>query len=248
MIKLEKLTLSFHPNTPSEKKAIDSLDLSIQNGEFVILIGGNGAGKSTLFRLLAGEQQASQGRIYLDDEDVTRQNTVTRAKTIARVFQDPLIGTFEHLTIEENLALALHRGRNRRFGFAIKPNDRQLFRSALAELDMGLENRLDVKAGMLSGGQRQALSLIMATLQPAKLLLLDEHTAALDKKTEALIIRFTEKKIRENKLTALMITHNLHHALTLGDRTLIMQEGKVIKHLDKAQRRQMTLEDLIDSM
>lgn len=246
MITIKHVSVTFNPKTPLEKKALRDINLSLAKGEFVTLVGGNGAGKSTLLRMLAGEIIPDSGAILFDNIDVTNDTVMKRSKFISRVFQDPLVGTFDALTVEENLAIALHRGNKRTLTPALNATTRELFREQLAALGIGLEKRLTTRASLLSGGQRQALSLVMATLLPAKLLLLDEHTAALDKKTEKIILNITEKLIAEHQLTTIMITHNLSHALEMGTRTIVMQEGKISRQLSGNEREQFSIIELLD--
>jgi len=243
-LRLEGLRKTFYPGTVNEVKAIRGIDLELAPGEFVTVVGSNGAGKSTLLNLIAGVIIPDEGRIFIGSEDVTRQNEVQRARRIGRVLQDPKAGTAPSLTIQENLSLALSRGKRRGLRPAITAEKRDLFRKALAGLGLGLENRLLDRVGLLSGGQRQALSLLMATLQRPDLLLLDEHTAALDPRTAALIAELTDRWVRENRLTTVMITHNLEQAIRLGDRLIMMHEGQILFEVKGGEKRGLTVEGL----
>lgn len=246
MIELNNVSLIFNQGTPLENPALQRISFKVFNGDFITLIGGNGAGKSTLLSVLAGEFLPSQGQIVLDNMDVTKKTTDERSSLISRVFQDPRIGTCEEMTIEENLAFAASRGEKRGLRLASNTQLRKKFRSLLIELGMGLENRLHDRVGLLSGGQRQALSLVMATLKPAKILLLDEHTAALDMKTAEKILSLTETIIKQYHLTTIMVTHHLKQALTMGNRTILLQEGKVIKELKQDERTEAYLPSLLE--
>lgn len=247
MIELKNINVTFNKGTPLENKVFKELNLKIHNGEFVTVIGGNGAGKSTLMNVISGEIMTDNGHIILDNIDVQKWPTYKRAQLISRVFQDPLLGSYAELSIEENLALAYFRGFNRSpFKMAINPQLRSVFRERLADIGIGLEKRLTDKMGLLSGGQRQAVSLVMATLQPSKILLLDEHTAALDPKMEVLILKLSQRLITEKRLTALMITHSMSQALEFGTRTLVMHHGKIVRDLkDEEQRKSLQASDLI---
>ncbi len=246
MIQAEDLHVMFNRGTPLENHALKGVSLDIPRGQFVTVIGSNGAGKSTLLNALAGEVSCSSGFIHLDTIDITPWPVHRRAPLIARVFQDPLMGTCENLTIEENLALAFNRTRRRGLGKAAKAAYREQFCDRLATLQLGLENRLTDKIGLLSGGQRQAVSLLMASLQPMKLLLLDEHTAALDPKTAQFILELTEKIVAEQQLTALMVTHSMKQALSVGDRTIMLHQGKIALDVDGDVRSKMSTQDLLD--
>ncbi|MDO5056011.1 MAG: ABC transporter ATP-binding protein [Lautropia sp.] len=245
MLKVERLFLTFNPGTPIENPALRGLSLEIPAGEFVSVIGSNGAGKSTLLNAISGDQRVDGGRIEIDGVDVTHQPTWTRAVNVARVFQDPMAGTCEALTIEENMALALARGRPRRLGRAIDRAARELFREKLSMLRLGLENRLGDRIGLLSGGQRQAISLLMASLQPSSILLLDEHTAALDPKTAAFVLELTNRIVLENRLTTLMVTHSMRQALDHGSRTVMLHQGKVMLDVSGRERDGMGVADLL---
>ena len=245
MLVLKDLRKTFNPGTVMRKMALAGVDLTLNKGDFITVIGGNGAGKSTMINAIAGTFQIDNGTILLGDRDITHLPEHKRAPFLGRVFQDPMTGTAASMNIEENLALAYRRGQRRGLRWGISAKERILYKEKLAALDLGLETRLSSKVGLLSGGQRQALTLLMATLQKPELLLLDEHTAALDPKTAEKVLRLTKHLIEENNLTALMVTHNMKDALALGNRTIMMHEGKVILDLDREQKRQMTVEDLL---
>lgn len=246
MIELKNISVTFGKGTPLENTVFHDLNLKIKDGEFVTVIGGNGAGKSTLMNLISGDTLVDHGHIILDNIDVSHWPTYKRAQLISRVFQDPLLGSYADLTIEENLALARMRGKRRTLKLALNRSLREEFRMRLADIGIGLEERLTDKMGSLSGGQRQAVSLIMATLQPSKILLLDEHTAALDPKMERLILKLTQRLIVEKKLTALMITHCMSQALEFGTRTLVMHHGKIARDLhDTIERKTLNAADLM---
>jgi putative ABC transport system ATP-binding protein len=246
MISSENLKLTFGQGTPLENPALRGMSLTVNQGEFVTVIGSNGAGKSTFLNALAGEVIVDSGRIEVDGEDVTRLPTHKRAHRVARVFQDPLAGTCEGLTIEENLALAIKRGQRRWLTSAVKRSYMERFRAALAKLNLGLENRLGDKMGLLSGGQRQAVSLLMASLTPSSILLLDEHTAALDPKTARFVLALTQDIITEQKLTALMVTHSMKQALEVGDRTVMLHQGQVVFDIAGQERQGLDVKDLLD--
>ncbi len=246
MITLKDIHVTFAKGTPLETKALRGVNLKIKDGEFITVIGSNGSGKSTLLNLLSGEIQAISGNIYIDDVDVTQKTTSQRAGLISRVFQDPLAGSCENLSIEENMALAWGRGRSRSLSQAIRKNRKILFSKHLSRLGLGLEKRLEDKMGLLSGGQRQAVSLLMATLQPAKILLLDEHTAALDPKTADFVLKLSCEIIQENKLTSLMVTHSMQQALDVGTRTIMLHEGNIIFDIEGDERSRLEIPDLLD--
>ncbi|WP_412058754.1 ABC transporter ATP-binding protein [Bartonella sp. DGB2] len=245
MIELANIDVTFKLGSPLEKRALSDINLQIEAGSFITLIGSNGAGKSTLLSTLAGDVIANHGKILINGADVTRQNTARRAPFIARVFQDPLKGSCGALTIEENLALAAARGHNRGFRAAISHKRHKDFRDHVAQLNLGLEDRLMHRMDSLSGGQRQALSLLMAILADAQVLLLDEHTAALDPSMADFIMDLTEKIIAENKLTTLMVTHSMRQALQFGNRTLMLHSGKIILDVAGDERAGLTVNDLI---
>jgi putative ABC transport system ATP-binding protein len=245
MISVENLEVVFGRGTPLEKRALDGIDLAIAQSEFVSLIGSNGAGKSTLLSAIAGDVAATAGRILIDESDVTRRSTAGRSAKVARVFQDPLAGSCGALTIEENLAIAASRGRSRGFGRALTRERRALFRDRLAELGLGLEDRLQDRMGLLTGGQRQALALVMATLAQSSVLLLDEHTAALDPGMAEFIVGLTRKIVAEHQLTTLMVTHSMRQALDLGERTVMLHEGKVVLDVRGEERAGLTVGALV---
>ena len=246
MLRLQNVSKTFFPGTPNARRALSDIDLHLAPGEFVSVIGGNGAGKSTLMNAIAGSFWVDSGHIMLDGADITYRKEYQRARNIGRLFQDPLRGTAPNMTIEENLALAYLRPTGKRLGFGISRQQRAYFRERLSELGLGLEDRLGTKVGLLSGGQRQALTLLMATLVPPKLLLLDEHTAALDPATAEKVIRLTCDIVARDKLTCLMITHDMSAALALGSRTLMMEDGHIILDISGPERAQMTVDDLLE--
>lgn len=245
MITLRNIVVTFGRGTPLETPALRDVDLDIAKGEFITVIGSNGAGKSTLLNVLSGEVLVDSGSLHIDNDDLTRRSTHARANLVARVFQDPLAGTCEQLTIEENLALASARGRRRGLGQALNPPLRERFREQLSRLGLGLEERLSDQMGLLSGGQRQAVSLLMATLQPAKILLLDEHTAALDPKTAAFVLELSREIIQEQQLTTLMVTHSMRQALEVGSRTIMMHQGRIIFDVRGEERKGLGVADLL---
>jgi putative ABC transport system ATP-binding protein len=246
MLQLTTLTQTFHPGEVNEVRALRGIDLDVPNGQFVTVIGSNGAGKSTIFNVVAGLYLPTEGSIMIDGADVTAWPEHRRAQYVGRVFQDPLMGTASSMSIAQNLTLALLRGERRRLRTGVTRERMEFFRSLLAPLDLGLENRLDTRVAMLSGGQRQALTLLMATLTHPKVLLLDEHTAALDPATAAKIIDLTRRIVAEQELTTLMITHNMNQALTIGDRTLMMDAGQIVLDLSGTEREAMSVQDLVD--
>lgn len=244
MIRVQNLTKRFFPGTVNERVALKDVSFELGEGEFVTVIGSNGAGKSTLLNLLAGRLTPEAGTISIGGRNVTKMAEHRRAAVVARVFQDPMAGTSPHLSIEENLAVAWHRNKRRGLGLAVSNQRRQLFRQELAQLELGLEDRLGMKVGLLSGGQRQALSLLMATLARPQVLLLDEHTAALDPERAALVMRLTDQAVERHHLTTLMVTHNMNQALAHGNRLLMMHEGQVVLDLDAEQKATRSAEDL----
>lgn len=246
MIAIDNIRKTFNPGTPLENPVLRGLSLDLHAGEFATVIGSNGAGKSTLLNAICGEVIVDAGSIRIDDEDVTRLPTHQRTKNVARVFQDPLAGTCANLTIEENMALAMKRGSQRSsLRAAVQQRYLSRFREALAELKLGLENRMHDRMGLLSGGQRQAVSLLMASLQPSKILLLDEHTAALDPKTAAFVLSLTETIIAREKLTTLMVTHSMRQALDIGSRTIMLHQGQVVFDIGGAERQKLGVADLL---
>lgn len=245
MLKIKGLKKTFYPGTVHEKKAIKGVELTFADGDFVTVIGGNGAGKSTVLNLIAGVFPADCGSIELDGVELTTMPEYRRASMLGRVFQDPMRGTAADMTIEENLALACRRGKHRGLRRGVTRAERQLFMERLAALDLGLEDRLTTKVGLLSGGQRQALTLLMATMQRPHLLLLDEHTAALDPKTASKVLELTEKIVGEHQLTTLMVTHNMNDAIRLGNRLIMMHEGRVIYDVAGAEKAALTVADLL---
>lgn len=246
MMKADDLKLTFNAGTPIENPALRGMSLHIQDGEFVTVIGSNGAGKSTFLNAISGDILVDSGSIRIDGTDVTKLHAHQRAGLVARVFQDPMAGTCANLSIEENMALAYKRGQGRSLKSALNAANREFFREKLAILKLGLENRLTDRMGLLSGGQRQAVSLLMASLQPSKILLLDEHTAALDPKTAAFVLELTDQIITENKLTALMVTHSMQQALDHGQRTVMLHQGQVVLDVSGDKRQGMTVRDLLD--
>lgn len=245
MIELNNLFITFNKGTAIENPVLRGLFLKVEQGEFVSVIGSNGAGKSTMLNAISGDCLVDSGDIIIQGNKVNSSTTWQRANQVARVFQDPMAGTCESLTIEENMALAYQRGRKRGLGFAIKRQMRELFKDKLALLGLGLENRLTDQMGRLSGGQRQAVSLLMASLQPSNILLLDEHTAALDPKTTDFVLELTNKIVREQKLTTLMVTHSMRQALDYGDRTVMLHQGQVAFDVSGEQRQKMDVPDLL---
>lgn len=245
MLEVKKISKTFNPGTVNEKKALRGLSLTLADGDFVTVIGGNGAGKSTLLNAIAGTWQVDEGQIIIDGKDVTRFSEHRRAAFLGRVFQDPMNGTAATMGIEENLALALRRGHRRTLRSGITGSERKLYRDILAKLNLGLENRLTTKVGLLSGGQRQALTLLMATLEKPKLLLLDEHTAALDPKTAAKVLETTEAIVNQDHLTTLMITHNMKDAIQIGNRLIMMNDGQIIYDVSGEEKKRLTVEDLL---
>ena len=246
MLKIENVSLTFNPGTVNEKKALEGLSLHLQKGDFVTILGSNGAGKSTLFNTIAGTFLPDSGKIYLDGKDITRLPDYKRSKEIGRLFQDPLKGTAPNMTIEENLALAYLRANHTKSPFSmVSRADRAEFRDRLQMLGLGLEDRMNQPVGLLSGGQRQALTLLMATLVTPKILLLDEHTAALDPGTAEIVLELTKKIVAENNITCLMITHNLASSLALGNRTIMMADGHILLDLKQEERQGLTPDDLL---
>ena len=245
MIVVEKLTKIFHPNSVNEVVALDAISLTVDPGDFITVIGSNGAGKSTLLNCLAGTYSHDAGRILTEGRDISTLPEHRRARFIGRVFQDPLLGTCGSLTIEQNMALALRRGGRRGLRRGVRKQDRQLFREQLRILGLGLEKRLGIHVGLLSGGQRQGLTMLMATLVQPELLLLDEHTAALDPKTAVQILDLTRRIVEDHRLTTLMVTHNLNHALSFGNRLIMLHRGRIISDIAGRQKQRLKKEDLL---
>ncbi|MDO5695624.1 MAG: ABC transporter ATP-binding protein [Eubacteriales bacterium] len=246
MLQIKDLHKTFNPNTINEKKAIRNLNLTLYEGDFVTVIGGNGAGKSTMLNLIAGVYPPDCGEIILDGRLISKEKEYKRAKYLGRVFQDPMLGTAANMQIEENLAMAYRRGKKRGLRWGITAKEKKLFCEKLKALDLGLEERLSTKVGLLSGGQRQALTLLMATLQVPDLLLLDEHTAALDPKTAKKVLELTERIIEREGLTALMITHNMRDAVAYGNRLIMMHEGRVIYDVRGDEKKSLKVSDLLE--
>ena len=245
MLEVRELYKTFNPGTVNEKRALNGVSITLNDGDFVTVIGGNGAGKSTFLNAVAGAWSVDQGAILIDEQDVTRLSEHKRAKYIGRVFQDPMMGTAATMQIDENLALAARRGQFRTLRIGIGKAEREEYRELLKILDLGLENRLTTKVGLLSGGQRQALTLLMATLKKPKLLLLDEHTAALDPKTAAKVLDATERIVSKDHLTTLMITHNMRDAIAHGNRLIMMYDGKIVVDVSGEEKKRLTVEDLL---
>ena len=245
MLRIENIAKTFNPGTITEKVALTGLSLHLAPGDFVTVIGGNGAGKSTLMNSIAGTFFVDRGKIFIDGEDITRWPEYRRARYIGRVFQDPMMGTAAGMMIEENLAIAERRGRRPTLSWSASEEKRQEYRGLLLSLGLGLEDRLESKVGLLSGGQRQALTLLMATMAEPKLLLLDEHTAALDPKTAAQVLHLTNAIVAERKLTTLMITHNMRDALALGNRLVMMHEGHILIDVAGEEKQRLTVPDLL---
>lgn len=245
MLTITNVRKTFNKGTINQKKALNGINLHLDPGDFVTIIGGNGAGKSTMLNMIAGVYPIDCGKIVIDGINISRAPEHSRAKYIGRVFQDPMRGTAANMEIQENLAMALRRGKIRGLGWGIRNNEKDFYREALAQLDLGLQTRMTSKVGLLSGGQRQALTLLMATLQKPKLLLLDEHTAALDPKTAKKVLDLTEKIVGEQQLTALMVTHNMKDAIQIGNRLIMMHEGRIIYDVAGEEKQQLQVEDLL---
>ena len=246
MLTITNVRKTFNKGTINEKKALNGINLHLESGDFVTIIGGNGAGKSTMLNMIAGVYPIDSGKIVIDGINISREPEHRRAKYIGRVFQDPMRGTAANMEIKENLAMALRRGKIRGLGWGIRNNEKDYYRTALAQLDLGLQTRMTSKVGLLSGGQRQALTLLMATLQKPKLLLLDEHTAALDPKTARKVLELTEKIVNEQELTALMVTHNMKDAIQIGNRLIMMHEGRIIYDVSGEDKKKLQVEDLLE--
>ena len=245
MLKINGVTKTFNAGTINEKKALTGLNLHLKPGDFVTVIGGNGAGKSTMLNMIAGVYNCDTGSITLANEDITAWPEHKRAKLLGRVFQDPMRGTAGEMEIQENLAMAYRRGKRRGLSWGITKEEKEIYVEKLKMLDLGLETRMTSKVGLLSGGQRQALTLLMATLQKPQLLLLDEHTAALDPKTAHKVLSITEQIINEQGLTALMVTHNMKDAIRLGNRLIMMHEGRIIYDVEGEEKKNLKVEDLL---
>lgn len=245
MLDIKHLSKTFFPGTVNEKRALTDVNLHMEPGDFITIIGGNGAGKSTLLNSIAGVFPIDAGQILIDGVDVSKMPEHKRARYIGRVFQDPMMGTAAGMMIEENLAIASRRGKTPGLSWALKDSDRERFREMLKELDLGLENRLTSRVGLLSGGQRQALTLLMAAMNKPRLLLLDEHTAALDPKTAEKVLNMTKKVIERDHLTSLMITHNMRDALRFGNRLIMMNAGHIVVDVGAEEKAKLTIPDLL---
>lgn len=245
MLKIENVHKTFNPGTINEKKALQGINFALESGDFVTVIGGNGAGKSTLLNMITGVYPVDCGTIEIDGINLTKMPDYKRAKFFGRVFQDPMMGTAADMQIEENLALALRRGKPRTLLPGITRKERAMFRELLAALDLGLENRLTSKVGLLSGGQRQAITLLMATLQNPKLLMLDEHTAALDPQTAAKVLELTDQIVNRDKITTIMITHNMKDAIAHGNRLIMMDSGRIVYDVSGEEKQRLTVPELI---
>ena len=246
MLKITNLQKTFNPGTINEKTALDGLNLHLKDGDFVTVIGGNGAGKSTLLNAICGVWKPDFGTIEIDGVDVTNMPEHKRATFLGRVFQDPMKGTAPDMEIAENMAIAARRGKKRKLVWGVRKAEREQYKKLLATLELGLEDRITTKVGLLSGGQRQAVTLLMASMNKPKLLLLDEHTAALDPKTAAKVLEITDRIVTENKLTTLMITHNMRDAITHGNRLIMMHEGHIIIDVEGEEKQKLTVEDLLN--
>ena len=245
MLKVENIHKAFNVGTVNEKHALNGVSLTLNDGDFVTVIGSNGAGKSTLLNAIAGIWPIDEGKIFIDDIDLTNMPDFKRAKYIGRVFQDPMTGTAATMWIEENMALAKRRGEKRSLKAGITDKEREEYKALLKQLNLGLEDRLNSKVGLLSGGQRQALTLLMATMQKPKLLLLDEHTAALDPKTANKVLELTNKLVQENNLTTFMVTHNMKDALKYGNKLIMMCDGKIIFEAEGEEKKKLEVKDLL---
>ena len=245
MLKITDLQKTFNPGTVNAKTALDGLNLTLNDGDFVTVIGGNGAGKSTMLNAIAGVWKPDRGTVEIDGVDVTNMPEHKRAAFLGRVFQDPMKGTAPDMEIAENLSIASRRGVRRKLVRGVRKRDREEYKKLLATLELGLEDRLSAKVGLLSGGQRQAVTLLMATLRRPKLLLLDEHTAALDPKTAAKVLEITNKLVTENNLTTLMITHNMHDAISYGNRLIMMHEGHIVVDVSGEEKKKLTIPQLL---
>ena len=245
MLEIQNIHKTFNPGTINEKVALNGVNLNLNPGDFVTIIGGNGAGKSTTLNAIAGVWPVDEGKIIIDGVDITKLSEHKRALYLGRVFPDPMTGTAATMSIEENMAIAARRGERRGLGWGITKKERERYKEALKELDLGLEDRLSSKVGLLSGGQRQAITLLMASLKKPKLLLLDEHTAALDPKTAAKVLAISDKIIQEHQLTAMMVTHNMKDAIAHGNRLIMMHEGKIIYDVSGEEKKNLKVADLL---
>ena len=245
MLIMTNVRKTFNKGTINEKKALNGIDLTLNDGDFVTVIGGNGAGKSTMLNMIAGVYPIDSGKIEIDGVNISRQPEYKRAKYIGRVFQDPMKGTAAGMEIQENMALAFRRGQKSGRGWGIRANEKDYYRDLLTRLGLGLQNRMSSKVGLLSGGQRQALTLLMATLQKPKLLLLDEHTAALDPQTARKVLDLTNEMVTEQNLTALMVTHNMKDAIQIGNRLIMMHDGRIIYDVSSKEKKELTVDDLL---
>ena len=245
ILEIQNIHKTFNQGTINEKVALNGVNLNLNPGDFVTIIGGNGAGKSTTLNAIAGVWSVDEGKIIIDGVDITKLSEHKRAVHLGRVFQDPMTGTAATMSIEENMAIAARRGERRGLGWGITKKERESYKEALKELDLGLEDRLSSKVGLLSGGQRQAITLLMASLKKPKLLLLDEHTAALDPKTAAKVLAISDKIIKEHQLTAMMVTHNMKDAIMHGNRLVMMHEGRIIYDVSGEEKRKLQVSDLL---
>lgn len=245
MLEIQNIHKTFNPGTINEKVALNGVNLNLNPGDFLTIIGGNGAGKSTTLNAIAGVWPVDEGKIIVDGTDITKLSEHKRAAYLGRVFQDPMTGTAATMSIQENMAIAARRGERRGLGWGITKKEREHYRELLKELDLGLEDRLTSKVGLLSGGQRQAITLLMASLKKPKLLLLDEHTAALDPKTAAKVLTISDKIIEENQLTAMMVTHNMKDAIAHGNRLIMMHEGRIIYDVAGEEKKNLHVSDLL---
>ncbi len=246
MLELVDIVKVFHPNTPDEKTALDGVNLTLNDGDFVTVIGSNGAGKSTLLNTIAGSIMSDKGQILIDGKDISKLPEHKRAKFLGRVFQDPMMGTATDMNIEENLALAYRRGKIHGLSWGIRKKERREYRELLSLLGLGLEDRMQNKVGLLSGGQRQAVTLLMAAMNEPQLLLLDEHTAALDPKTAEIVLGITDEIVAKNNLTTLMVTHNMRDAIKHGNRLIMMSNGKIVIDVSGEEKKKLTQEQLIE--
>ena len=245
MLQVHNLSKTFHKGTVNEKSIFNWFSINVFEGDFITIIGSNGAGKSTFLNLISGAIEADDGNILLSDNELSKMSEYRRSKVISRVFQDPTLGTSPSMTILENLSMAINKGKRFNLSMGVSKKDIPRFKEILSKLSLGLENMMDTKVGMLSGGQRQALALVMATISDPKLLLLDEHTAALDPKTSERIVALTEKIVSDKKITTLMVTHNLHHAIEQGNRLLMLHQGNIVLDISGDEKKNLTIEKLL---